>query len=97
MASEIFGWFVLIFFSSVISLSVFYPLYLWKVKNDRTSKIFQIARVVRVIFGVLIILTIGLFIFKPPSSTPSILVGAIGGRLLLGYLFIKRWAPKSLP
>lgn len=96
MIAEIFGWFVFIFFTTAIAISVFYPLYLWKVKNIRTSKIYTIARVARIIFGVVIILTMGLFIYKPPSTNPSVLFGAIGGRLLLAYLFIKRWAPKPL-
>jgi len=96
MVAEIFGWFIFIFLTTAIAISVLYPIYLWKIKKNRTSKIYRIARVIRVIFGAVIILSIGLFIYKPPSSNPSVLIGVIGGRLLLGYLFIRQWAPKPL-
>ena len=61
----------------------------------RESKILKIFWIVRVIFAILILVSMATWFIKPNSMDPFELMGAIGGRIFIAYLLIRRWGKKE--
>jgi hypothetical protein len=94
MSPDTFGW--VIFFALSLSLigSIFLPLYLWHFRKVRESKIFKVARGVRMVFAVIILLVAVVMFFKSDKLNGEF-IGETAGRLFVAYLLIRRWAPKN--
>jgi hypothetical protein len=60
--------------------------------ESKASKIFWI---IRVIFAILILASMATWFMKPNTMDPFELMGAIGGRILIAYLLIRRWGKKE--
>ena len=61
--------------------------------ESKASKIFWI---IRVIFAILILASMATWFMKPSTMDPFELVGAVGGRIFIAYLLIRRWGKKEL-
>ncbi len=76
-----------------VVLSIVIPLYYWYVKKLRDSKIFKVARAVRILNAVfyLYAITVLLEVFWDELPLGLELMGVL---LLFAYLLARRWAPK---
>jgi hypothetical protein len=61
----------------------------------RESKFSKLFWIVRVIFAILILASMSIWIIKPNTMEPFELMGAIGGRIFIAYLLIRRWGKKE--
>lgn len=79
-----------------VVLSIVVPLYYWYVKKLRDSKIFKIARAVRIANAIfyLYAITFLLEVFWDELPLGLELIGVL---LVLAYLLARRWAPKVKP
>lgn len=93
MHPEIGGWVAFLFLSMLVVGSTFLPLYLWYVKKIRVSRIYKLARTIRIIFGVVVIFVALIMFFKIDSFNAEFF-GASAARFFIAYLLIRRWAPK---
>ena len=60
--------------------------------ESKASKIFWI---IRVIFAILILASMATWFMKPNTMNSFELIGAIGGRIFIAYLLIRRWGKKE--
>jgi hypothetical protein len=51
--------------------------------------------ILRVILALLLLASMALWFLKPNTMDPFEMMGAIGGRIFIAYLLIKRWGKKD--
>lgn len=79
-----------------VVLAIVIPLYYWYVKKERDSKVFKIARAVRIanaifyLYGITFLLEV--FWDELPLGLEMVALFA-----LFAYLLARRWAPKKRP
>ncbi len=91
MGFSIWHWIVVLIIIFLLSFPIFVPLYYWYVKKNRDSKIYKVARTLRIIFAVLIAITTIVSLFNAQIGSVYESAGMVIGRLFVIYFLWKKW------
>ena len=95
MGFSIWHWFVVLLIIFLFTYPIFYPIYLWYVKKDRTSKHYVYARRCRIFLAILIALSSYKLITNIGNEDIFVLMGSITAKILMIYLLVKKWKPSE--